>query len=99
MSSYATISVDKLARLIGTASRPALIDVRLDEDFAGHPRLIPGSRRRPHATVADWATDYAGQSAIVVCQKGKKLSEGVAAWLRHAGIAAESLDGGIEAWL
>ena len=34
MSSYTTISPDKLFRLIGTANTPALIDVRTDEDFA-----------------------------------------------------------------
>lgn len=98
MSSYNSISVDKLARLIGTATTPALIDVRLDEDFARDPRLIPGSRRRRYDTVTDWANELAGQTAIVICQKGKKLSEGAAAWLRHFGIAAESLDGGFEAW-
>jgi rhodanese-related sulfurtransferase len=37
-------------------------------------------------------------AAIVVCQKGAKLSEGAAAWLRHAGIPADSLEGGIEGW-
>jgi hypothetical protein len=30
----------------------------------------------------------------VICQKSKKLSEGVAAWLRHGGIEAEALEGG-----
>ena len=35
---------------------------------------------------------------IVVCHQGLKLSEGVAAWLRHRGIAAESLEGGHQAW-
>ena len=49
MPSPNTISVDKLARLIGTAELPDLIDVRTDEDFAADPRLIPGSIRRPHA--------------------------------------------------
>src|SRR4051812_338825 len=34
MSSPTTISSDKLARLIGTANMPVLIDVRTDEDFA-----------------------------------------------------------------
>ena len=43
MSSYTTISPDKLARLIGTANMPVLIDVRTDEDFAADPRLIPGA--------------------------------------------------------
>ena len=46
MSSFTTISPDKLARLIGTANTPALIDVRTDEDFAADPRLIPGAVRR-----------------------------------------------------
>jgi rhodanese-related sulfurtransferase len=98
MSSYTSISVDKLSRLIGTATIPALIDVRTDEDFAADPRLIPGALRRPHETAADWAKSFAGRSAIVICRKGQKLSEGVAAWLRIEGVAAETLDGGFEAW-
>ncbi len=98
MSSYTSISVDKLARLIGTATTPTLIDVRTDEDFAADPRIIPGALRRPHHTALDWAKDFAGRSAIVICQKGQKLSEGAAAWLRHCGASAETLDGGFEAW-
>ncbi len=98
MSSINTISTDKLARLIGTPKCPALIDVRLDEDFEAAPRLIPGSVRRPHEEAADWASEFAGRSAIVVCQKGLKLSQGAAAWLRHAGVPADSLEGGVEAW-
>ena len=38
-------------------------------------------------------------AAAIICQKGKKLSEGVAAFLRHQGVAAETLEGGFEAWL
>ena len=41
MPSINTISVDKLARLIGTPKCPLLIDVRTDEDFAADPRLVP----------------------------------------------------------
>jgi hypothetical protein len=33
MSSYASITSDKLSRLIGTPHTPVVIDVRLDEDF------------------------------------------------------------------
>lgn len=98
MPSYTSISVEKLSRLIGTASTPVLIDVRTDEDFAADPRIIPGALRRPHNTALDWAKDFAGRSAIVICRKGQKLSEGAAAWLRHSGAAAEALDGGFEAW-
>jgi len=98
MSSFNTISTEKLARLIGTPKCPALIDVRTDEDFAGDPRLVPGSIRRPFARVADWAHEFAGRTAVAICQKGLKLSHGTAAWLRHAGIPADSLEGGTLAW-
>jgi hypothetical protein len=40
MSSYTSISPDKLSRLIGTANAPPLIDVRIDEHFAVDPHLI-----------------------------------------------------------
>lgn len=99
MPSPTTISVEKLSRLFGTPGCPQLIDVRTDEDFAADPRLLPGSIRMPHASVPDWSGKLDALSAIVICQKGKKLSEGVAAWLRRGGIAAEALDGGFEAWL
>jgi rhodanese-related sulfurtransferase len=98
MPSPTTISVDKLARLTGTPGCPAMIDVRTDEDFAADPRLIPGSVRRSHTSVSDWSSSLDASSAIAICQKRRKLSEGVAAWLRHGGIAAEALEGGFEAW-
>ncbi len=98
MSSFNTISSDKLARLIGTPKCPVLIDVRTPDDFAADPRLIPGSQRRSHTDVAEWVKGFAGRSAVAICQRGQKLSEGVAAWLRHAGIEADSLEGGFEAW-
>ncbi len=99
MSSFNTISAEKLARLIGVPRGPTLIDVRTKGDFAADPRFIPGAIRRPHETVSSWAPEFAGRSAIVICDKGQKLSEGVAAWLRQAGAsAAEVLVGGHSAW-
>jgi rhodanese-related sulfurtransferase len=98
MSSPNIISPEKLARLIGRPDYPALIDVCTEEDFSLDPRLIPGAVRRSHREVAEWAPHFAGRSAIVICQKGLKLSQGVAAWLRHAGVPADSLDGGALGW-
>ena len=63
--------------------------------FGADPRLIPASLRRSHVEPWRWAGELAGTSAIVVCQRGLKLSQGVAAWLRHAGMPAESLEGGL----
>jgi rhodanese-related sulfurtransferase len=98
MASNTTISVKELARLIGRPDCPDLIDIRTDEDWAADPRLVPGSARRPFHAVQDWWKDVRGSRAVVICQKGLKLSEGVAAWLRHSGIAAEVLEGGSLAW-
>jgi rhodanese-related sulfurtransferase len=95
---YRAISVEKLARLVGTPQCSVLVDVRTDEDFKADPRLVPGATRRPHSDVSDWAGEVAGRSAVVVCQKGGKLSEGVAALLRHGGVSADFLEDGFLAW-
>jgi rhodanese-related sulfurtransferase len=98
MSSYTSISSDKLSRLIGTAHTPVLIDVRIDQDFDADPHLIPGAVRRSHLDTSEWAAQLAGRPVIVICHKGQKLSEGAAAWLRHGGVAAEILEDGFLGW-
>jgi len=98
MSAINSISPDKLARLIGTSTAPALVDVRDAEDFESDPRLIPGAMRRSHIGVSDWVSRLQGRSAVIICRDGSSPSQGTAAWLRHEGVAAESLDGGATAW-
>jgi rhodanese-related sulfurtransferase len=83
MPSPTEISVSQLARLIGQPNAPAIVDVRTDSDYAEDPRLVPGSLRRNAQEAAIWARDVAGSNVIVVCQHGRKLSQGAAAWLRH----------------
>jgi len=98
MSSNIEITVSQLSRLVGTPDAPALVDVRDAEDYASDPRLVPASVRRAHEDVASWASRYAGRRVVVACQRGLKLSEGAAAWLRHEGSDAEILAGGFAAW-
>jgi rhodanese-related sulfurtransferase len=98
MSSPNTISPEKLGRLVGTPSAPAIIDVRSAEDFDADPFLIPASLRRSHGNVAEWGAAFAGKVAVAVCHHGAKLSHGTAAWLRHLGADAVSLEGGFEGW-
>lgn len=100
MPSPNTIAPDKLARLIGRPDSPSLIDVRTEEDFAADPRLVPGAVRRPWSEVPVWgpAVAEAARPAVVICRKGLKLSQGAAAWLRHQGVPADVLDGGMVAW-
>jgi rhodanese-related sulfurtransferase len=93
-----SISLDKLARLIGIPSGPLVIDVRPPETFTEDPRLIPGALRRDAETVAIWAPALPKRAVVVVCAHGHSLSQGVAAWLRHAGVAAEALEDGFSAW-
>jgi rhodanese-related sulfurtransferase len=98
VANFGAISADKLSRLIGTPQSPVIIDTRDDEDFSAHPCLIPSSIRLAFGDVEQWAGTYSGASVVVACKRGKKLSEGVAAFLRLAGADAEILEGGTEAW-
>ncbi len=99
MTTPTEISVAQLARLVGLPDAPVVIDVRTDQDYAADPRMIPASHRRGFQDVTAWARDYAGRQTVVVCERGAKLSQGVAAWLRHEGVSAESLEGGFAAWV
>lgn len=98
MPSHTSISPEDLARSIGLPTAPVILDVRTTEDFDTDRRLLPTGLRQDARTVADWAGHYAGRTVVVVCHKGFKLSEGVAAWLRHAGARATVLAGGFEGW-
>lgn len=98
MAAPDAITVAQLSRLVGTPDAPLILDVRTDEDPAADALLLPASVRRDHRSVSSWAGEFAGRSVAVVCRRGLKLSQGVAAWLRHAGAKAEHLEGGLEAW-
>lgn len=93
------ISPLQLLRRIGLPDAPLIVDVRTDEDFERDPRMLPGAVRKPFETVSAWAAGLRGHRIAVVCQQGRKVGQGVAAWLRHEGTEAESLEGGFEAWI
>lgn len=94
MATPDAITVTQLIRLVGTPDAPVLVDVRVDNDYASDPRMLPASLRRDYRTVSSWAGEYAGRSVVVVCQRGQKLAQGTAGWLRHSGVRAEYLEGG-----
>ena len=98
MATLTTISVEKLARLIGTPGCPAIVDVRTDKAFLANQRHVPGSLVRAPDRVAEWAPRLRGRSVVVVCEDGRRNSHGVAAWLRSAGVDAEALQGGLADW-
>ena len=98
MAPFASISIDKLARLVGTPQSPVIIDVRDDEMRAAEPHVLPGSLGRPWQEAGQWLPEIKGSAFVVTCAAGGAKSEGVAALLRAAGHQAEILEGGITAW-
>lgn len=98
MSAPNSISPDKLMKLVGTPVAPVIVDVRTPEDYDEDPRLVPAALRRSHRDVADWGSSLAGKAVVAVCHHGAKLSHGAAAWLRHLGADALSLEDGFKGW-
>jgi rhodanese-related sulfurtransferase len=96
MPQFGQITPAQAFRLIGTPDAPTILDVRLAEDIAALPRLIPTSLCLPHTEVPTLALPPG--RAIVACARGRKLSEGAAAWLRTKGWQAEVLEGGTLSW-
>lgn len=92
------ITVPQLLRLIGTPECPQIVDISIDPDFNEDPYLIPGAWRHPHIDVAGLITKLQGRDAVIVCQKGIKLSQGLSAMLRAEGLKAEYLQGGNYGW-
>ncbi len=98
MAAPNAITPRQLSRIVGTPSAPILIDIRTNEDFADDPRIIPGSVRHPHDDIDGLRTLIGDRSCVIICQRGKKLSQGVVSWLRSDGHVAEYLEGGHFGW-
>lgn len=98
MPGFGTISATQLSRLIGLPDSPAILDVRVEEDFKLDPRLVPTAIRARHDQVVSLCAQIGPRPIVVLCQRGKKLSEGAAALLRSNGMTAEVLEGGWSAW-
>jgi len=97
MPSPTEISVAQLSRIIGLPGAPMLVDVR-PRDEHGSNDVLPAARPMTADSVSTWAHGFSGRRVIVYCLDGGDLSQGTAAWLRQAGIDAQTLEGGFEAW-
>ena len=65
---------------------------------AGRTHLLPTARSIPHSEIETLIPALQSRRAVVICARGRKLSEGAAALLRAGGISAEVLEGGHAAW-
>ena len=94
-----SLSVSELRSRIAASSPPIVIDVRRAAAFHESENMLRGALRRDPATAADWAKSLPRASAVVVyCVHGHEVSQGAAAALTDAGLAARYLEGGLEAW-
>ena len=92
------ITPQQLNRLIGTPECPEIVDVSMEGDFNEDPYLVPGSWRHPHTDAPGLVAKLNGVRAVIICQKGRKLSQGMAAWLASEGVDARYLQGGMYGW-
>jgi rhodanese-related sulfurtransferase len=95
----ATIYVTELRSELAGKSPPIVIDVRRRPAFLEAEVMISGALRREPEDVRAWARSLPRASSVVVyCVHGREVSQGAAAALNDAGIAARYLEGGFEAW-
>ena len=92
------VSVAELYDFIGAPDCPAILDVRIAEDFDDDPRLIPGAFKRDFDDIDALFAEFSQERVVIYCQKGLKISQGTAALLRERGMWAEFLEGGQFAW-
>ncbi|OJW66422.1 MAG: sulfurtransferase [Sphingomonadales bacterium 63-6] len=93
-----TIAPDKLARLIGTAHSPRVIDIRTADERSISGYSLPAATLRDVGNLSEWGPGFADREAIIVCTDGKTDSPGAASLLRHHGVDARTLEGGFKAW-
>lgn len=86
------ITPEKLARLIGTAGAPRIVDLR-----DAPTQVVPGALLPAHPDPARWPCPP-GSSVVVVDADGAGPATAAAAVLRSAGVVAERLEGGFAAW-
>ncbi len=95
----ASVSIPQLQQFLRDDHPPLVIDVRPAADFFADSVVFAGALRRDPDAVGAWAAELPRTSTVVACcAHGREPSARVAAALAQAGIAAQYLEGGLEAW-
>lgn len=93
------ITPEQLKTLRAQNPAPLVVDVRREAVFVKAPDRITGALRRDPATVTEWGDSLpANPHIIVYCVHGHEVSQNAARALRERGLAAQFLEGGLEAW-
>jgi rhodanese-related sulfurtransferase len=93
------ISIEQLARLIGSDHAPLVLDVRREAVFNTADSVLPAARRAVHTAITAQTLGPAPHGVVVYCVHGHNVSQLATASLRAEGVNAAQLEGGIEAWI
>jgi rhodanese-related sulfurtransferase len=92
-------SVSELAKVLGTARAPLLLDVRPEQAFEAGEHLVAGAIWRSPKQLEQWCDHLPRDRPVLVyCVHGHEVSQGVASTLESNGISASYLAGGFAAW-
>jgi rhodanese-related sulfurtransferase len=95
----ASISPLELARLVGSAGCPHVVDVRRQQAYAADGRRIAGALWRDHMQAGAWSHQFDDGAGIVVyCSHGHNVSQIAGALIAAEGIDVRVLAGGIDAY-
>jgi Fe-Mn family superoxide dismutase len=87
------------ARALLNESAVAVIDARMEDDYAMQPTVLPGARHFPPEKLDALAAAVpAGGKALVYCAYGFEIGRTAAQRLRSRGVDAVVMRGGIAAW-
>lgn len=93
------ISSQELETLIRFNAPVAIVDVRKPKARSEDASRIVGAVDRAFDDVPAWKDEFAATSAVVCyCVHGHEVSQRAVADLRHHGIAAYYLKGGLDRW-
>lgn len=93
------IEAADLARRVGTARAPSVIDVRRSRAIEASGRIIAAARWREHTSAHAWAAElHRDDDVVVYCVHGHNVSQGVAAMLRSQGYRARALRDGLDGY-
>ena len=92
------VSLDELETML-KSDNITMIDVRLKEDFALDPILIPGAEYKDPENISQWSQSVPyGKKVVLYCVKGAWVSHKAATYLRKQGYDVSTLEGGIRDW-
>ena len=94
-----TITPQALKERMVTDKNILVLDVRRTTDYEADKKMIPGAIRHSPEEVDQWVQEIPrDRDAVVYCIRGGSVSNSVVDKLLAAGIRANYIEGGWEAW-